>query len=288
MKLLTTLLFLFASSLCDAQESKAMTRYYHYDGKPIFLREASFKRYVLPQVKGMVRDWERLLVRINPLHEDLVSLRTIEDKLSMAWEKASIVCRKGSSQKCDEQYRKAYALGRKIDLTGLNFGEKRIRLDSPKKGMELDRMMTLLVNLEKVLKANYFILHYLEEELLFGGGRKGHERLAPVLDPLVKDLKFFSNIAMTGFLLEEEKIMFDFVWDNFFSPLDIYVVKKRDKKYLLRHLEELNIAWHTFHMKLTKGFKKYPKSVEILFITMSKRWNSILKIILHTTKPDSR
>ena len=290
MKLLTAVLFLFILLLDGAHCRQALTSYYHYDGKPIFLRKDSFRRYVLPQLRGMTRDWERLLVRLNPLHEDLVALRRRGEELSVVWEKAGGACRKEFSQDCYKTYQKAYVLGRKIDSMGLIFWEKNIVFQSPgKKKGGADRAMELFVHLGKILDTNYLILHYLEEGMILGGdGRNPHGGLASVMEPLIKDLKFFSNAAMTGFLPKEERKMFDFVWDNFFSPLDTYVVKKRDKEYLLRHLEELNIAWHTFHMKLTKGFKKYPQNVKVFFTTMNKRWNSILKIILHTKNPDVR
>ena len=147
-------------------------------------------------------------------------------------------------------------------------------------------MLGLFVDLGEIFQANYWLLHHLEEGMVFAGkNHNWHGRLAKTIDPLVKDLRFFSNTAMTAFLSKQEKEMFDFVWDNFFSPVDIYVIKGRDKEYLLRHLEDLNIVWHTFHMKMTKGFRKYPSHTEALFTIMSKRWSSILKIILRTKKP---
>ena len=285
MKALLLPLLLLVSFWIYADSRKSLTSYYHYDGKPIYLRMDSFKRYVLPQLRGMARDWERLLVKLNSLHEDLVSIRRSGDDLSVAWKRAGSACTEQYTAECDRWYQKAHASGRKIDWQGLNLWEKQADARPPEdreKGVE--RRMAFFVNLEEVLRANYLILHYLEEGLVL---ENRHGELAQKMEPLLKDLKFFSNAAMTSFLPGEERKMFDFVWDNFFSPLDIYVVKKRDKEYLLRHLEELNIAWHTFHMKLTKGFKKYPKNVKVFFNTMNKRWNSILKIILHT-KSDGR
>ena len=274
------LLFAF-SPLWGAQESRTLTRYYHYDGKPIFLLEASFRRYVLPQLRGMSRDWERLLIKLEPLHEELVSLRKQGDELSGAWEKSKLACRSHFSQECDESYQKVHAVGRKIDVAGLIFWEKQTGLHPPGEGS--GPMMELSMNLGKVLRSNYLVLHYLEEGLFFSSTHwNRHGKLVGRIDPLLVDLRFYSNAAITGFLPKAEKEMFDFVRDNFFSPLNIYVVKKKDREYLLRHLEELNISWHTFHMKLTKGFKKYPKSVKVYFTTMNKRWNSILKIILRT------
>ena len=273
----------------SGEKTRSLTSYYHYDGKPIYLRKHSFRRYVLPQLKGMSQDWRRLLIKLNPLHEDLIALRKKSDELSMAWAKAHSFCRIKFSQECGEWYRKAHDLGRKVDLIGLNFQEKEIRFQSSgkKKGVGVERMMELSENLGKILRANYSILHYLEQGLIEEGSRGNlHRRLERAINPLIKDLNFFSNAVTTAFLPDEERKMFDFVWDNFFYPLDVYAVKKGDKEYLLRHLEELNIAWHTFHMKLTKGLKKQPRNVKVYFTTMNKRWNSILKTILHTTKGD--
>ena len=274
---------LFFPSIGFGDNTASMTRYYHYDGKPIFLRKTSFRRYVIPQLTSMSKDYERLLQKIHPLHEKLVAIRRQGDNLWRTWEKTRFFCHNRFFQECQEGVRKAYAVGRKVDLFGLNFWSQHTNFYPIDKNVEPGRMMALFVDLGEILGVNYLILHYLEEALLprkFGQNR--HARLAKKVDLLFKDLEFFSNKAMTGLLSEQEKKMFDFVWDNFLSPLDTYVVKGRDKEYLLRHLEDLNIAWHTFHMKMTKGFRKYPPHTEVFLTIMSKRWNSILKIILHT------
>ena len=62
MRLLGLLLSLCLPSFAGSESSSPpLTRYYHYDGKPIHLRKHSFRRYVMPQLKSMLKDYERLL-----------------------------------------------------------------------------------------------------------------------------------------------------------------------------------------------------------------------------------
>ena len=287
MKSLVFLLLVFLPSLAESEYSAPpLTRYYHYDGKPIYLRKSSFRRYVIPQLKNMLKDYERLLKKIDPLHEKTIAIRRGGDELSQVWKKTRFFCLNKFFKQCEKGYKKAYLLGRKIDLIGLDFWAKETPFYSSRKGVESGQMLGLYVDMGEIFQANYWILHYLEEGIAFGGVRKNiNRKLVKNIDPLIKDLNFFSNKAMTAFLSKKEKEMFDFVWDNFFSPLNNYVIKGKDKEHLLRHLEDLNIAWHTFHMKTTKGVRKYPSRTKVLFTVMSKRWSNVLKIILRTKKP---
>ena len=276
-------LLLIFPFLCRAESFAPVTRYYHYDGKPIFLGSGSFRRYIIPQLKNILRDYERLLVKIDSSHKDLIAIQKKGDELLRAWKKTGFSCRNQFSRECIQGYRKTYTLGRKVDLLGLNSWTKQTNVRSFDKRVGEGRRMALFIDVGEILRANYLMLHYLEEGWLFGDIEQNlHSKLIRKIEPLIKDIRFFSNNAMTGFLSEQEKKMFDFVWYKFFSPLNTYVINERDKEYLLRHLEDLNIAWHTFHMRMTKGVRKYPSHIEIMFTIMSKRWNSILKIILQT------
>ncbi len=82
--------------------------------------------------------------------------------------------------------------------------------------------------------------------------------------------------------LLETKLRRDFhaVWMHFFKEVDQKVLYEKDKNYMVRRLEELNLAWNTFHMKMTKGNHNLPKSIVSLIKIMHNRWNSCLKIIL--------
>ena len=280
MVLLLTLIlgFPFFSS---AYGQAPVTRYYHYDGKVIFLQNASFRRYVIPQLKNMLRDYERLLQKLEPQHEGLIFIRRRAVELAQAWERMGNDCGEHFFIECRTKYREIYALGRSVDQLILRFQHEKISFETAK----VDEMMTLSVEFGELQRSVVQILHYLEKGMIFGGsGQYNHRYFSVKINPLVKDLKFFSNTVMTGFLSKEDKKLFDFVWDNFFLQLEYYVVNKGDREYLLRHLEELNISWHTFHMKMTKGFRKYPKSVDVVCSILNKRWNSILKIILNTKR----
>ena len=278
---LSIVLALFCSICTNALGQRSVTRYYHYDGKPIFLQSASFSRYVVPQLKNMLRDYERLLQKLGPEHEGLIVIRRKAVELIRGWEKVGEECAQQFSEDCRIKYRDIYVMGRNVERMVLSFQNEKVVLE----GANVDGMMALSIGLGELQRTSASINYYLEKGIIFGGSEYyDHQYFVAKINPLVKDIKFFSNMVMTGFLSKEDKAIFDFVWDNFFSQLDDYVISKRDKEYLLRRLEELNIYWHTFHMKMTKGFRKYPKSIDVACSNLNKRWNSILKIILQTKK----
>ena len=70
------------------------------------------------------------------------------------------------------------------------------------------------------------------------------------------------------------------VWVLFFRNIEKLGPTVKDRKYLMKRLEELNIAWNTFHMKTTKGPYQIDPKIQSSIKIMHNRWNLVLKVIL--------
>ncbi|MCR9204457.1 MAG: hypothetical protein NXH75_07770, partial [Halobacteriovoraceae bacterium] len=101
-----------------------------------------------------------------------------------------------------------------------------------------------------------------------------------LIQPTIHEMLLSSELLMTQLLDGEMKDDFHAVWIHFFKEVDQKLIYERDKIYLLKRLEELNLSWNTYHMKMTKGNHDVPKNIVSLIKIMHNRWNSCLKIVL--------
>jgi hypothetical protein len=67
---------------------------------------------------------------------------------------------------------------------------------------------------------------------------------------------------------------------HFFKKVDEKLLFEKDQEFLIKRLEELNLAWNTFHMKMTKENNDLSSQNIKLIKIMHNRWNSVLKIVL--------
>ena len=121
----------------------------------------------------------------------------------------------------------------------------------------------------------------LEEELLSLNTRyEIHSSSKKNMNQLILRIMSHTHMIITAFVPPIFKSEFDFVWENYITKLEKYIIRDKNKKYLIRHLGELNISWNSFHMKLAKGNLNFPKRLLKIISIQHNRWNTILKVIL--------
>jgi hypothetical protein len=93
-------------------------------------------------------------------------------------------------------------------------------------------------------------------------------------------LNVLTDNIITELLPKKYKSTFQQVYSLFFQPIERYGLAEKDSVWYLRRLEELNLSWNTFHMKITKDTDNVPKSLLNVVRIMHNRWNSTLKVVL--------
>ena len=269
------------------------TTYYHYDGQALSLNPSSFKRYIIPQARSMLAEYYSVLQRLHSGHTKLIEFNKHFSKLLETWEKTKTNCQPihfknlpPSSKKkffeyCDNLYRTLHDQGKVFEHSILQLQTEKLKFASVNNQAELSSLIELANSLDDILSDNFKMLHYLESDLLISGNNtKIYQKTNKNISPLLHHMRLSSNGLVKIYLPDKNKQLFNFIWAKFFARINRYIIIQKDKNYLLRHLEELNIAWNTFNMKMSKGPQKYPHQIESLIQTMHNRWNSILKIIL--------
>lgn len=274
---------LLLSLLLGENAQARPTRYYHYDNKPLALTDRTFKRYGIPQARTMLREYYDILRNMDPGSGEVFQARVLVEEIYTLWKKSEKRCREEPEKECVASRRELYAKGRQLDQVILQAQKKKTDFSPAKKEGDISYRVNLLRELDKLGGLNFRILHYLEIALIGGNGTP--ETLSKMdvrLAPLFHELRSTTQAMVLTHLPDPTRELFDFIWIHFFKRLQRHIIADKDKSYLLRHLGELNTAWNTFNMRLTKGPQKYPNWVETLVQTMHNRWNSILKLILLT------
>ncbi len=254
--------------------------YYLYDGKPLNLNKASFNRYVVPQLRAMNREYHHILKKLHPIHEDLVPLKDHLASMRSVFKDFQHSCQNNESD-CVDAVVGLYLQSRKLDRLLLSMHRDRINFSQLRHEKEISSLMTLIHSLDEMAVDNYKFMHGVEEYLitvnthyfpLFRGKTK--------LEPILYKMSSTSELIQTFLLKEKLKQDFDFAWHHFFRLIEEHIIREKRIPFILKRLENLNMAWNTFHMKITKGNHNLPKSITSIAKIMHNRWNSILKIIL--------
>lgn len=267
-------------SIFATTTSFANYSHFTYKKKDSNLTKESFYRWARPQARNIVSDFFTILKKLDPIHTNLIALNKQVQKLSYSWQDLNEKCFK-ISDVCREDFKQFYLHSRKVDSLILKIRENNVDLSSVTDSEKLDSLVALTKGLNKIAILNYELLHYLEETLMTSGTSfEAYTNSKGRFVSLIHYMKITSKLILTAQVDKRYKKDFDFIWINFMSKLDYYIVHKKDKKYLEGRLEDLNIAWNSFHMKMAKGNKGFPKVHIKLVSIMHSRWNSILKLIL--------
>jgi hypothetical protein len=257
------------------------SKYYPYDNKNQKLSAASFNRYIIPQLRAISKEYYHLLVKLHPINKVLITLNAQGKSLVKNLNTFENSCQ-DMTPECDQKLKDVYKVSRSIDRTILEIQKYKITMNSADhlKDSGLS-YMKLLAQLDQVGNSNYKLLHYLEEyRLTTNTNYSSYFSKKHVIKSLIHEILINTKMIMTGFLNKNIQSDFEAVWFQFISPIDKNIIEEKQKDFLLKRLDRLNMTWNTFHMKMTKGNHKMPKSITSIIKIMHNRWNSILKIIL--------
>lgn len=229
-----------------------------------------FNQSILPSIKKLVDDYYVLLVKLDPLNKEIILLKENISALKKKWQGFTELCFK-NKEKCNEVF-----LDLKNDFIKENQRILKIENDfklSPKMGKKLnDSRVILSKTLSSISDNSHRALVSLN---LFRFQRKEFYEITDLL----KDMKLNLNILTTSFLEEEYQDNFYFIYSNFFKMLENDIIEKSNLELFKRELENLNISWNSFNMKVPKWRNSLPPDSLALLDSMHKRWNSILRLI---------
>jgi hypothetical protein len=276
MRLLLCLFFLFPS-LGHAQ---VRSSYFLYDTKKINLDDRSFQRYILPQLRAITQEFYHILKKLHPIHDSTIKLFLQLSDTERSFKKFRKKC-KQIDQKCFLDLKGLYGKSRVIDRLIMEPQNNSVKLTNTESSHELEGMLHLISALGQMGNQNYRLMHALEEYILtantsFFPYYDGKSLIEPTIHKMLLSSELMLNQLLEGELRDD----FHAVWIHFFKEVDEMILYQKDKLFLIKRLEELNLSWNTFHMKMTKGNHNLPKNIVSLIKIMHNRWNSCLKIIL--------
>lgn len=269
-------LLLFSSSTF----SQVKTTYFLYDDKKLKIDPRSFTRYVLPQIKAINQEFFLILKKLHPLHESTIQIYQHLKEMERDYISFSKECSK-LDQDCHQSLHNIYQQSRKLEGYLLKPQMQEMDFSAAQNIDHTDSLLHLLSDMTLIGNTNYRLMHTLEEYLLtanttyfnFFDGKK-------IIEPKIHQMVITADLMLIPLLTKELKEPFHAVWIHFFSKLNEHLIHKKDQEFLISRLEELNLAWNTFHMKMTKENNDLPSNLIKLIKIMHNRWNSCLKIIL--------
>ena len=256
--------------------------YYLYSDKSIKLHPSHFHYFIIPQLKKMTKEYHLILKKLHPSQQYLIKFKKDINQMLVTLESFKVSCQKKSKESsCQQNIEIFLEQAQKIDHLIAHLRKEQKMFIFLKSQNKIQDFIHLFRVLNQIEIENYKLMHQLERYSItvhthYFFPPKSNDELTVHLHKMLYHSEVIQNL-----LLEEKlKQDFNFVWHNFFKPIESYIVIKKNSSFLLRDLESLNIAWNTFHMKITKGNHNLPKKINSLAKIMHNRWNSVLKKIL--------
>lgn len=270
--------FILLLSLC----SQGNYSYFFFDKKKVSVSEASFNRYIRSQARSIVIEFYHTLRKLDPYHKVLLGLRQDIRSQQQLWKEIRVSCQTSDKEKeCEEKFHRFFKRARALDIEILKAIESAPSLEKIKSAPKRDSIIKTISYLKAISNENYKMIHYLEESLITKKTIYENYFHADIhFDRAFHRMLIKLNFTYGALLDKEYKAQFESCWSNFIKPLEERVVDDRSFTYLLDNLEQLNIAWNNFHMKVDKGIIGVPKHQATTLKIMHNRWNSILKMIL--------
>jgi len=261
-------------------QAQVSTSYYLYDQDKIKIDSRSFTRYVLPQLRAISQEFFLILKKLHPIHENTIDIFKHVTEMQRQYSSFSKSC-STLNKECSETLNEIYQKARKLDRLILAPQRTQVNFSSENNKDHTDSLLHLISDLGVMANTNYRLMHTLEEFLLtantnffpyFDGKR--------IIEPKIHQMALTAELTLIQLLKPGIKGPFHTVWLHFFKKVDEKLLFEKDQEFLIKRLEELNLAWNTFHMKMTKENNDLSSQNIKLIKIMHNRWNSVLKIVL--------
>lgn len=262
--------------------SSADYNYFFFKKSQIKVPEASFQRYIQPQLKSLVVEFFLILKKTHPFHGELLELRKHLRKQKKEWEEVRRICKiKEEPEKCEKSYKNFYTLTKDLDIillkTQMNFPEFS-KLEFP---TQKDNLLGVISIIKKITNENYKMIHFLEEHFITS--RTVYENFYHAdkqFSSIIHKNELELNLTYSALLPSDYRQDFEDTFTGFILPVEEFIIDGDNFNYLVDNLEELNIVWNTFHMRIEKGNLSIAKQHISLVKIMHNRWNSVLKMLL--------
>lgn len=260
--------------------AKNINNYFSYDDKVINCTDYEFKNYVLPQVKNISSEFYLFLRKLDPVNNDIINLKLDIQSLYYSWDDLIDPCSKQLDQ-CQKDLSKFYKQAGSIDKRITSLQAQQL-LAGVTDNFMIDNRLNLTHILYELANLNYRLIHRIEAMLVKRTSQQENfaTELKFDLQPIIQEMKLTSELMLTSLLNEQLRDNIHFVYMNFIKLLEDFVVRKEDKNYMITRLEETNIAWNSFHMKITKGNESGAIPNQNIINGIHSRWVGILKVVL--------
>lgn len=257
--------------------------YYYFSKKKNNFSEREFRRYIRPQIRSIVQEYYFILKKMDPYPGNSINFQNKILQIVQRWDKGRTDCAKTNELTCQKVLKTLHKNLRSLDKSTFSLMNKKINLSKKK----IEARLKMNDELGKILNLNYQILHILEENLIIYSQTYVPQKKWDKIDHHLQKILFHSGNLLTLFLDTKLKRNFEFLRINFIQNLEKKIIFEKDQDYILTRLGDLNIAWNSFHMRISKGDYKLDKGSKKILKNMHSRWNSILKIILAEPKPST-
>lgn len=257
-----------------------------YTPKPAEISKSDFHRYIIPQLRSINREFFTLMQDFHPQHRFVFKLKKnvelaieqgkmFQSKCSVSFKAPNIKAE--NSNACSKSLSQVKTNWVKI---GNFLNQASLSLQDPSKGVTTEKLPSLQTTQEHLFNMHLKISNKISSiQFTFGTDLESNYEIKDVL----KDMEMFEksyDIYLFNSMRSDSKEMYFAAYRYFVTPIKIFVLSKKNKKYLLKNIEKLNFAWNDFHMKLTKTNRPVSKGTSSLATQIHRRWNSILKIAL--------
>lgn len=273
--------FILALSLMSISSS-ANYNYFFFKKSQIKVPEASFERYIQPQLRSITIEFFLILKKIHPFHGDLLEIRKFLRKQKKDLNDLKNICKnKEEPEKCSKAYKNFYQLAKELDIfllkTQANFPEFS-KLEFP---TQKDNLLSTISIVQDISNENYKMIHFLEEHFItsktiYENFYHADKEFSSIIHK--NELKL--NFTYSSLLPSDYRQDFEDCFTGFILPVEENIIDNKNMSYLIDNLEQLNIIWNTFHMRIEKGNLSIPKQHIALVKIMHNRWNSVLKMLL--------
>ncbi|MDH5580815.1 MAG: hypothetical protein OEY33_02845 [Bdellovibrionales bacterium] len=261
---ITSLIFLLLWGL------QAKASYPTYVGdKKLSVSTQSFNRYIKPQLKNLYNEYFYLVDTLAGKRSRSVELYHSIKKLEESWNDWINVC-SAHKEDCSDVYKKMKSSQQKTEKILLKILADEKKVKSLEKLNELSSLNFSLRNRILAFKDDIFRFP------------KRWKKETTIISGILNRMSVYSEMILTKDINSSFKEDFDYVWVHFFKKISLDLLKDKKPGYLVSRLEELNWAWNTFHMKISKGQKSFDRKLLNTIKIMHSRWNSVLKIILNS------
>lgn len=244
--------------------------------KNVDMTEFEYRRYVRPQLRSILQDYQTLLLLLNPEFSNFKSSFSDVRKILKSRIYSKGFCHQEEIQACLIELKKVKSLLlslKKASHNPVNYTKiKHLTLDQ-----KLRAENHITDYQQKILKAKISIENLTLET-----------RLISNKEISLKEVRFLTKDVVTHFYM----IVTDFsdnrfnndlniFWSSFYMPVLNYVLMGDQKEFFLNNIKKFNISWNSLNVRLTKRNKKISKQVNTLISVMHRRWNNILKVSLN-------